>query len=41
MSPDSKFYKLHSDIYFCQGFIASDARTNDFPEHTPEGLQYP
>ena len=36
MSPDSTFYKLYSDIY-----LAKDASTNDFPEDTPEGLQYP
>ena len=38
ISPDSTLYKLHSDITL-QGFIASDARTNDFSEDIPEGLQ--
>ena len=40
ISPDSTFYKLHRDIQLlCQGFIVTDALTNDFPEDTPEGLQ--
>ena len=42
MTPDSTFYKIRSDIILlCQGFVASDARMNNFPEDTPEGLQYP
>ena len=30
-----------TEIYICQGFIASNACTNNFPKDAPEGLQYP